>query len=158
MGAERQSHIEAELKGLGSPRVAPDDDRDLLTWDEIRELRRAGLTIGSHAHVHSPLTDFGATGLLEHLRTSRSALESALGTADYPLAYPYGAWSVAVAAAARAAGYACGLTTDPGLNSPDADAFTLRRFLVGADDDIVRLRASLVGLRGLRRSRRSDRP
>jgi hypothetical protein len=72
-----------------------------------------------------------------------------LGPGAYALSYPYGAVDRDVAAAARDAGFACALSTLPSLARRGADPFDLPRVLVGADDDLTRLRASLAGLRGL---------
>ncbi len=71
-----------------------------------------------------------------------------LGTERPALSYPYGA-RAAVVAVARAAGFACAVTGVPALAGHGTDVFELPRFLVGADDDRPRLRASLAGLRRL---------
>jgi len=126
-----------------------DDDRDLLSWEEIAVIRRAGFEIGSHADRHGPLTERPLEEVKNALLSSRQELERRLGAGRYALAYPYGAWNPLVAAEARAAGFCCALIGRPGLNGRNAELFGLRRFLIGADDDGSRLRASLSGLRAL---------
>jgi len=146
-GERREEALTSLCHALGDPAEAPDDDRDLMSWDEIRQVRAAGMEIGSHADVHEPLTSRDEPEARSALAASRVVLEKELGAGRYPLSYPWGAWTGALAAAARDAGFSCALTTDPGVNSADTPLFALRRMLVGADDDPGRLRASLGGLR-----------
>jgi peptidoglycan/xylan/chitin deacetylase (PgdA/CDA1 family) len=151
-GDKRAAVLNEIVASLGVPEGAPDPDRDLLTWDEIRVLRDEGLEIGSHADVHEPLTRRPLPDVRHRLAQSRKTLEAQLGPGRYALAYPYGAWNSSIAVAAREAGFYCAVTTDPGLNTDRADLFELKRLLIGADDDVIRLRASLTGLRSFWRS------
>ena len=147
LGARREPALEELRTLLGNPSEPPNPDRDLLTPAEVRALRDAGLEIGSHADHHEPLTDRPLEELRSVLAKSRQALETDLGAGRYALSYPYGAWNAQLARMVQEAGFCCAVTTDPGLNRPGADRFGLKRLLVGADDSIPRLRASLSGLR-----------
>jgi peptidoglycan/xylan/chitin deacetylase (PgdA/CDA1 family) len=149
MGEQREAAIESLCASLRVSFEEPDPDRDLLTWDEIRLLRDAGLEIGSHADYHEPLPQRSPKEVGTALTESRETLERELGAGRYALSYPYGAWNQELAGLARQAGFFCAVTTDRGLNRASSDAFGLKRFLVGADDDVLRLRASLSGLRSL---------
>ena len=126
-----------------------DDDRDLLDWNEIRELRDTGVEIGCHSDRHEPVTWRPAATLRVELADCHGTLRKQLGPKPYPFCYPYGAWNSASASAVRDAGFTCGLTTDAGLNDPRQDCFALLRNLVGADDQRTRLLTSLSGLRAL---------
>jgi peptidoglycan/xylan/chitin deacetylase (PgdA/CDA1 family) len=149
----RADALEALGRGPGDAGAVADEDRDLLGWDEVRALRDGGLEIGSHAHHHEPLTRAAPDRVFAELLDSRQALERELGRGPYAVSYPYGAWSPQVGRAAREAGFYCAVTGDPGRNGPGSDVFGLRRMLVGADDDLTRLRASVAGLRAGRRRR-----
>lgn len=154
LGARREAALEQLRALLGNPREQPNPDRDLLTREEVRILRNAGLEIGSHADCHEPLTERPLEEARSALTMSREALERELGAARYALGYPYGAWNAQLARAAEEAGFYCAVTTDPGVNRLGTDLFGLKRLLVGADDDIARLRASLSGLRHFWRPKR----
>jgi len=147
LGARRETALEELRTLLGTPSERPNPDRDLLTPAEIRGLRDAGLEIGSHAEEHEPLTDRPLEAMRSALARSRQVLERDLGAGRYALAYPYGAWNAQLARVVEEAGFCCAVTTDPGLNRPGVDRFGLKRLLVGADDNIPRLRACLSGLR-----------
>lgn len=147
----REASLAALIEALGGPGDLERDDRRRLTWDELRALRAAGLEVGSHADAHEPLTARDPVDVGAALRASRARLERELGPSPggWALAYPYGARDARVAAAARAAGFTCALAGVPRRVRAGDDPFHLGRFLVGADDDGPRLRASLSGLRGL---------
>jgi peptidoglycan/xylan/chitin deacetylase (PgdA/CDA1 family) len=149
LGADRERMIRALCTSLGDPPGEADPDRDLLNWDEIRELRDAGLEIGSHSDYHEPMTSRTLEDARSALTESREVLERQLGRGNYAFSYPYGAWSPEVARLAQEAGFSCAVTTDPGLNRVGGELFRLKRFLIGADDDVCRVRASMSGLRTL---------
>lgn len=148
LGDARTEALEEILQRLGGEPGEADEDRDLLGWDEIRSLRSAGVDVGAHADRHEPLTRRPETDVTTALAGCRRSLEHELGPGPYAFCYPYGAWDPLRAAAVREAGFTCALTTDAGRNRPGQDLYSLRRFLIGADDDVARLRASLGGLRG----------
>ena len=50
-----------------------------MGWDEIRELHKAGMTIGSHGFSHEILTNLLDTQIEEELRASKKYLERNLG-------------------------------------------------------------------------------
>jgi peptidoglycan/xylan/chitin deacetylase (PgdA/CDA1 family) len=152
LGDDRPGALSEIVERLGGEPDEDDDDRDLLGWDEIRDLHASGIDVGAHSDRHEPLTRRAEAEVAEALAGCRRTLEAELGPGAYPFCYPYGAWDPPRAAAVRAAGFTCALTTDPGRNRIDEDPFSLRRFLIGADDDVARLRASLSGLRALAQS------
>jgi peptidoglycan/xylan/chitin deacetylase (PgdA/CDA1 family) len=147
LGPTREREIEKLREALGTARIPGDDDRDLLDWQELAMLQTEGVEIGSHADRHEPLTERALADMRAGLCKSRELLVERLGARRYALAYPYGASDGATATAARDAGFVCAVAGHPGFNGPDADLFGLKRFLIGADDDALRLRASLSGLR-----------
>jgi peptidoglycan/xylan/chitin deacetylase (PgdA/CDA1 family) len=155
LGPAREPAIENLLETLHAPKFPKDDDRDLLDWEELATLQREGVEIGSHADRHDPLTERAIPDVRAGLCKSREALANHFGPGRYALAYPYGASGDAISAAAREAGFSCAVIGRPGINGPKADRFALKRFLLGADDDDLRLRASLSGLRAFGQSDRA---
>lgn len=108
-----------------------------LTWDQIREMRDAGMTIGSHTRTHPTLTSPDVS-LPDEIANSRQDLERNLGTAPDYFAYPYGTWDAQVVAAVRAAGYKGARMSPRGPWNTPADLFTLRSVLVTDDMDAFR--------------------
>ncbi|HWP42162.1 MAG TPA: polysaccharide deacetylase family protein [Blastocatellia bacterium] len=125
----------------------PEDDETYLSWDEARALEREGLvTIGSHTCTHPKLSLLSSEEVERELKESREAIAMQLGDRNMPFAYPYGDYSDCVVEQARSAGYVCALTTDEGLNDLEADVFTLRRTLIGDDDDVPAFAARVSGV------------
>ena len=116
---------------------ADTDDESYLSWSEIAELRSQGFEFGSHTCSHPRLPDLSEPEMSRELSKSKAELACRLRSEALPLAYPFGLISETVISRSREAGYACGLTTDPGFNEAGTDLFKLRRTLIGDDDDIA---------------------
>ena len=85
------------------------DELRPLSWTELQRLHEAGWEIGSHTVTHPRLPDVDDATLAAELEDSRAAIVEGIGVCD-TIAYPYGLADDRVAAAARRAGYASGLT------------------------------------------------
>jgi len=80
-------------------------ERRPLTWDMLHEMRRSGITIGSHTRRHALLTLENEKRVLEETFGSRRDLEERLGTAVLHFAYPNGWFDASTVALVRKAGY-----------------------------------------------------
>lgn len=63
--------------------------KSYVTWDEVKEMRDAGMDIQSHTKTHANLTKIPADKALEELKDSRITIESKIGRPVTMLAYPY---------------------------------------------------------------------
>jgi peptidoglycan/xylan/chitin deacetylase (PgdA/CDA1 family) len=75
-----------------------------VTWPMLEEMREAGWEVGSHTLTHPHLPRLDGEALREELWDSRTRIRERLGSCE-TLAYPFGEWSPAVAAAAAECGY-----------------------------------------------------
>ena len=106
-----------------------------MTWDQIREMSRAGMEFGSHTVTHpilSTITD--PTVLHFELSESKSRIEQETGLPSIALAYPVGgphAVNAQVLAATTAAGYQFAFTYQQGVNKlASCESFLLKRIHV----------------------------
>lgn len=76
-----------------------------LTWDGVRALERAGMSIGSHTVHHARLPDLPDDRAREELAGSRRELERQLGHPVDLLAYPYNSLRRETVSLAAGAGY-----------------------------------------------------
>lgn len=76
-----------------------------LSWPQIAEMQRAGLSFQSHSHDHVVLVGLPAAALERQLRDSKHLLEDRLGAPVDFLAAPYGLLNRPVVRAAQEAGY-----------------------------------------------------
>ncbi len=102
--------------------------KDYMNWDQIREMARAGVTIGTHSVSHAHLPMLSAAAIEEELAKSNKRFEKELGFKPRLFAYPYGEASRAVMAAARAAGYLAAFSQYSGVAHGKSNFFYLPRF------------------------------
>jgi peptidoglycan/xylan/chitin deacetylase (PgdA/CDA1 family) len=113
------------------------DGEPVASWDEVRALASAGVTIGSHTRHHRRLTQLGAVEREVELVGSLAELRENVPGAAAVIAYPNGDHDDAVCAAAREAGYSLAYTTEKGRNDAATDPFRLRRVSVHAADSAL---------------------
>ena len=65
-------------------------NKNYLNWDQIRELRDQGVTIGSHSHTHRHLAKLSIEELEEEIELSNQIFLKELGRIPSLFAYPYG--------------------------------------------------------------------
>lgn len=94
------------------------DERGSLSREGVRELARAGMTIGSHGLHHRSWPDLDAHALDEELCGSRAILGEVLGRAPTDASCPFGRYDRSVLSAVRRAGYARAFTSDGGRARP----------------------------------------
>jgi peptidoglycan/xylan/chitin deacetylase (PgdA/CDA1 family) len=76
-----------------------------MTWEMLREMRAAGITIGSHTLTHARLDREPRRVVREELAGSRRLLEDRLGGRIDSFAYPDGRFDAATVGAVALAGY-----------------------------------------------------
>lgn len=64
--------------------------RVMLTWDEVREMRALGMTIGSHTMTHPNLPSAGVSAATQEITDSKARLERELDEAVTMFSYPNG--------------------------------------------------------------------
>jgi peptidoglycan/xylan/chitin deacetylase (PgdA/CDA1 family) len=109
----------------------------LMTWDDLRALRDAGMSVQSHSRSHRTLQTVPLERLGEELGGSRETLEHELGDPVLAISYPVGkrlGRAPAIRAAIRAAGYELGFSNASGVNHVwRFDALDARRLALEAD-------------------------
>jgi peptidoglycan/xylan/chitin deacetylase (PgdA/CDA1 family) len=121
-----------------------------LSWDELREMARSGIDIGSHSLSHRSLGLLGAGEAAGEVRRSREILERGAGARVEFFAYPfgsraYGDFDRGIRDVVRDAGYGGACTTVVGRTARGADPFALRRIPIEDSDGPFRIRCKLAG-------------
>ena len=110
------------------------DDRPgwMMSTEQLRAMRRAGMQIGAHTVTHPILARLDRAAALDEMRRGRDFLESALqervGLFAYPNGRPGTDYSEENVAVAREAGFDAAFTTAWGAASVNTDPFQLPRF------------------------------
>lgn len=87
------------------------EDLATMSWEMVREMHAAGVTVGSHTRTHRILPNEETADVMAELAVSKAALEARLGGEVAHLAYPGGQYCPRTVAAAEAAGYRYAYTT-----------------------------------------------
>jgi peptidoglycan/xylan/chitin deacetylase (PgdA/CDA1 family) len=96
-----------------------------MSWDQLAQLRDAGMEIGAHTVDHQMLTRLDLPEMQRQIAQSRQDLEQTLGISVSSFCYPVGDYDATVVDQVRAAGYASAVTTR--WDSNYADLLTLPR-------------------------------
>lgn len=123
------------LKAAGLPltlfvSTGPVDDGlgGILSWDQIRQMRDEGLTIGAHTVSHAHLPRLGPAARQREIAQSNARFEAELGQVPALFAYPYGEASLDIMAEAEAAGYTAAFGQHSGVIGSTGNLFYLPRF------------------------------
>jgi peptidoglycan/xylan/chitin deacetylase (PgdA/CDA1 family) len=128
----------AELTCAAEVAWSGDVERDLadgllMTWDQVRALRAAGMDVQSHTRTHRVLQTLNPERALAELVESRVELERELGERVFAVSYPVGHTindRLDVRKAVAQAGYRVGFTNATGVQPlwpGSIDRFNFRR-------------------------------
>ncbi|MDB4954918.1 MAG: polysaccharide deacetylase [Myxococcales bacterium] len=121
----------------------------LMTWDQVRDLRAAGMDVQSHTRTHRVLQTLDDNQIVHELRGSRDELEQQLDEPVRAISYPIGHTirdRPFVRRALAAAGYKVGFTNDTGAHPlwRKFDPFEVNRIGVDLDMPTSLFRAMLA--------------
>jgi len=98
-----------------------------LTWDEIVEMQKAGMSFGSHTLTHPDLRKLSSVNLEKQIKESKVVLEQKLGRAITDFCYPSGKYDDAALKELQADNYQTAVTTSSGISSLKDNPFLLKR-------------------------------
>ena len=126
-------------------------DRECLTWNEVKELHRAGMHFGSHTVTHPKLVELDWPQIKTELADSKKEIENQLGTAADTFAYPFAFPETnkdfvrRLSETLTETGYVCCATTRIGRAKPGDDLMQLKRLPANSCDDAKLFQAKLDG-------------
>jgi peptidoglycan/xylan/chitin deacetylase (PgdA/CDA1 family) len=135
--------VTGAVGGTSSWDAAYGDEAELLTWDEILELHRAGIEFGAHSATHRPLTTLPVVEVVQEAARSRAAIQRRLGRVERLFAYPDGDTDELVQHLVGAVGYATGLAARPRAASLEDSPLSLPRIEISGADTVDDLAAKL---------------
>jgi peptidoglycan/xylan/chitin deacetylase (PgdA/CDA1 family) len=129
------------LKGIGFAEDKEYESRQALSKDEIGKMKGI-VDFQSHTVFHASLPRCSDERANREILDSKRDLTQKFGLDPFALSYPNGDYSPKIVDMARKAGYACGITADPGFNDIRTDLFRLKRICMrdsgGGSEAIVR--------------------
>ncbi len=110
--------------------------KDLLSVEEIKEIKARGFSLGSHTVTHSDLRTLD-DGALERELADSCATIAEMGETFVPFAYPGGQFTLRERNAVERAGYDCAVIVGGRWgNGPETDRFLLKREPMLASDSV----------------------
>lgn len=110
------------------------EDEEILSWEEIKEMKKEGFSFGSHTCTHANLLRLAWHKVLPEIEDSKRMLEERLEEPVRFFAYPYGKFDSQLKEMVKEAGYLGAFSTLPGKNGIAEDPFLLRRILIRGYD------------------------
>lgn len=114
------------VRGMFFPCAARIGQAGYLDGSDLRSLREAGFTVGSHGVDHLPWATLVGKDLYRETAEAKITLEAALGAEITDAALPFGSYNRRTLVALKAAGFERVFSSDPGLSL--RDAWFVRRF------------------------------
>ena len=123
-------------------------ERMMLNWDEVQEMRKDGITIGSHSHTHPILSRMPIQKAKDEILNSKKVVEKNVDIEVKHFSYPNGReedFSEELRDYCREIGFESTCSVIYGTNNAsEGDAFTLKR--VGAISPVSMLAGELIRL------------
>jgi len=102
--------------------------KNYMTWAQVKELKDAGVTIGSQTATHLHMAKSSLPANRQDLEASNARFREMLGQAPALFAYPYGEASLAVAKLVKDLGFTAAFGQHSGAISRVEGSFYLPRF------------------------------
>ncbi len=94
-------------------------DKEILSWEEIQEMARHQIAIGSHTHSHRVLSTIDVNAQKDEMVLSKQIIEAHIGRPIHAISYPVGELKYVTAetfSIAESCGYRLGFTANTGFN------------------------------------------
>lgn len=101
---------------------------DMVSWDQIREMRRAGVEIAAHTASHLHMADAPGKVSRAEMQRSLKRLQEELGARPALFAYPYGEASLATQAIVKEFGFETAFGQHSGVAHGAGNLMYLPRF------------------------------
>jgi peptidoglycan/xylan/chitin deacetylase (PgdA/CDA1 family) len=124
-------------------------NKECLTWDEVRDLRRKGFSFGSHSVTHRQLKSLSNDEVESELRQSKERIEENIKESSESFAYPYRfpeedkKFCDRLRGILEKCGYKFGVSTRIGTTDQNDNIFFLKRIPVNSFDDTSLFEAKL---------------
>ena len=100
----------------------------IMSWDELRQLVAAGVTIGNHSAAHGQMWQADPEANRADLLRAQRRLQEELSVDAALFAYPYGEWNGAVRGLVEELGFTAAFGQHSGVVAAHTDRFNLPRF------------------------------
>jgi len=122
----------------------PTPKTQMLTVEQLLQMEKAGMEIGSHTCSHPDLTTLTYQQQWNEMTQSKEILESIIHGKISSFAYPYGRYNTDSIVAAKDADYRVACTVSPGWFGSEKNPLLVRRITIFANDSVSTLSRKLI--------------
>ncbi len=115
-----------------------------LTWEELREMKAAGMEIGSHSFSHRDLGVMTPAQQAAEIERSKEVLDRNLGQDSRFFCYPNGSYDGETLRLLKAKGFGLAVTIEPGWVKRGDNPLLLKRVWMGNGVDLKHFEARLT--------------
>lgn len=115
-----------------------------LSWDEVLDMSKKGISFGAHTVTHPILTRLPIVDVRGEITRSKKEIEERLGVPCNLFAYPNGEFNAEIIEILKENGFTGAVTTIPRLIKKSENPFMLSR--ISAGSDFYTFKGSLSGL------------
>lgn len=123
---------------------SPSPQTQMLNAQQLLQMEKAGMEIGSHTCSHPDLTTLSYQQQLDEMTQSKQILESLIHGKVSSFAYPYGRYNNNSILAAKDANYQLACTVRPGWFGSEKNPLLVRRITIFANDSVSTLARKLM--------------
>ncbi len=124
------------------------EESQLMSWNELSALARAGWTIGTHTMTHPRLAGLSEAEQRHEIAQCKTTIEAEIGIPVECFAYPFGSaldFNQTSKSIVRESGYTFAVSNRYGVNRQGVDRWTLRRIWIDRSDTLESFRAKVEG-------------
>jgi peptidoglycan/xylan/chitin deacetylase (PgdA/CDA1 family) len=103
----------------------------VLSWDDVREMNRGGITIGAHSANHSMMSGLSPEEISREITQSKKDIEENIEYDVTAFSYPSGRFHDGVAKCLKDNGFRCALTSIPNMTTSESNPYELGRVVGG---------------------------
>ena len=119
-------------------------ERNMLNWDQIKDMSDNGISFGAHTMTHPRLSELSRDEAYKEVFESKKIIENKLKKSVVAFAYPYGLFSEESIDVIKDANFKIALSTRSGFNRYDTSRFLMRRIEIYGTDPIWKLSQKLA--------------
>lgn len=146
---QTQEKIVNEMKSRFADNIATSKFPSLMNWQQLRELKQAGVEVGGHTLSHFAVSMLPPDKFPEELVESKKIIEEKLSNSVEAFAFPYGNrnhYSQAAVQVLKEAGYKCALLVLNRDDEEEKDGFCLNRTAILKEDSCAIFKLKVTGV------------
>ncbi len=120
----------------------------IMNWDEVRQMKKDGISFGSHGISHRILTKVSESELDYEISESKRVIEGRINEDIFSISYPNGDYESDIIELVKSNGYHTAFSTEKGFVDVNDNPYSLRRINIHNDvtNNIPMFLSTIIGI------------